>query len=167
MERNERIIQHNHNPLLNAIEIVIGMPAESLQVSATKDYIQRLQFIEALKDDEDDDWSFVPEKILTHQLRKTQRWIHKTNEEGKTILVSTTKRHLRTKVLWKDGTISWCAADALRLQNPFVYIPYVYKRPKLLKHQDFKWVKSYINQQDGIKKLFKANRVQNKSSKMP
>ena len=82
-------------------------------------------------------------------------------------MVSTTKRHLRTKVLWKDGTISWCAADALRLQNPYVYIPYIYERPKLIKHNDFKWVRDYIQQQEGINKLFKANRVQNKSSKMP
>ena len=82
-------------------------------------------------------------------------------------MVSTTRRHLRTKVLWNDGTISWCVADALRLQNPFIYIPYIYQRPNLIKHNDFKWVKSYINQQEGIKKLFKANRVQNKSSKIP
>ena len=74
-----------------------------------------MQFIEALQDDEDEDWSFVPEKIITHQIRKTPRWIHKINENEKTILVSSVKRHLRTRVLWKDGTISWCAADALRL----------------------------------------------------
>lgn len=71
-------------------------------------------------------------------LRKTPCYVYKTNENGKTILVSTTKRYLRTKVLWKDGTISWCTADALRLQNPFVYIPYTYQHPKLIKHNDFK-----------------------------
>ena len=91
-----------------------------------------------MKDDEDDDWSFVPEKILTHQLRRTPRWIHKTNEEEKTMSVSNTKRHLRTNILWKDETVLWCGADASRLKNPFVYIPYVCKQPKLLKHQDFK-----------------------------
>lgn len=135
------------------------MPSESLQVSVTRDYIQQLKFTEALKDDEDDDWSFVPEKILMHQLRKTPCWIYKTNDKGNTTLVSTTKRHLRTKLLWKDGTLSWCAADVLRLQNQFVYIPYVCQCPKILHHNDFRWVKLYINQQEGIKKLFKSNRV--------
>ena len=77
-----------------------------------------MQFIEALQDDEGEDWSFVPEKILMQQLRKTPCWIYKKNEKGNTILVSTTKRHLRTKVLWKQGTISWYAIEALRLQNP-------------------------------------------------
>ena len=67
-------------------------------MNATKDYIQQLQFIEALQDEEDEDWSFVPEKILTHHLRKTPHWVHKTSEDGKTILVSTSKRHLRTKL---------------------------------------------------------------------
>lgn len=128
LNNTEDIIKHNHDPILNAIEIDIGMPSTSLQMKETKDYIQKLQFIEVLKDDEDEDWSFVPEKIIMHQLRKTPHWIHKKDEDGKTILVTTTKRYLRTKVLWKDGTISWCAADALRLQNPYVYIPYIHMR---------------------------------------
>ena len=76
LNRNDNTIQYNHDPLLNAIEFDIGMPTESLQVNATEDYLQRLQFIEALRDEEDDDWSFVPEKILTHHLRKTPRWIY-------------------------------------------------------------------------------------------
>ena len=49
------------------------MPTGSLQMNAIKDYIQQLQFIEALQDDEDEDWSFVPEKILMHHLRKIPR----------------------------------------------------------------------------------------------
>ena len=73
LNNTEDIIKHNHNPILNAIEIDIGMPSTSLQMKATKDYIQKLQFIEALKDEEDDDWSFLPEKILTKHLRKTPR----------------------------------------------------------------------------------------------
>jgi len=47
--------------------------------------------------------------------------------------------HLRVKVLWKDGSISWVAGDAMRLQNPFLYIPYVIKY-KLGNHSDFKLV---------------------------
>ena len=140
------VIQHNNDPMLNAIEIDIGMPTDSLQRNATKSYIRQLQFIEALQDDEDEDWSFVLEKIITHQIKKAPRWIHKIKDNGKTILVSSVQRHLRTKVLWKDGTISWCAADALRLQNPYVYIPYIYQRPSLVNHEDFKWVKDYIKQ---------------------
>ena len=68
------------------------MPTESLQINASKDYIKRLQFIEALKDEEDEDWSFVPEKILQHQIRKTPRWVYKKIENGKVILASTTKK---------------------------------------------------------------------------
>ena len=55
LKRNENIIEHNHDPILNAIEIDIDIPSESLQMNATKDYIQQLQFIETLQDDEDED----------------------------------------------------------------------------------------------------------------
>lgn len=36
LERNEKILQPNHDPLLNAIEIEINISTESLQVSAKK-----------------------------------------------------------------------------------------------------------------------------------
>ena len=33
--------------------------------------------------------------------------------------------HIRIQVLWKDKTVSWCAADAMRHQNPYLYSIYI------------------------------------------
>lgn len=76
------------------------------------------------------------------------------------------EKHMRIKVLWKAGTVLWCAADSLRIQNPFIFIPYNHKR-NLYEHRNCKWVKSYTNQEEEINKLFKVNRLQKKSSQMP
>ena len=50
--------------------------------------------------------------------------------------------HLQVQVEWKNGEISWVAADAMREQNPFVFLPYVMKR-KLSDHPHFKWIMKY------------------------
>ena len=62
--------------------------------------------------------------------------------------------HLRMKVLWKDGSISWIAGDALQLHNPFIFIPYVIKR-KLFNHKDFMWVNEYLKGNESYKKIYK------------
>ena len=46
------------------------------------------------------------------------------------------KQHLRVHVLWKNGETSWVAADALKEQNPFVFLPYVKER-NLFNHPHF------------------------------
>ena len=35
--------------------------------------------------------------------------------------------HMSTRIMWKDGTISWYAEDVLRKQNPCNLIPYIIK----------------------------------------
>ena len=62
---------------------------------------------------------------------------------------------------------SWCAADAMKEQNPFVFLPYVLKQ-NLSKHNYFKWVLSYAKDKENIINMFKVNATRSKpSSKMP
>ena len=72
---------------------------------------------------------------------------------------------MRTRVVWKDGNVLWCAEDALRKQNPFIFIPYIIKN-NLQKHKAFLWIKKYINNEN-INHIYNANRVQKKSPNMP
>ena len=118
-----------------------------------------------IEDEEDEDWSFVPKAILDHKKIVTQRYVLKMYQNsGETGLKLHRNSQLRVKVLWKDGTISWCAGDALQLQNPFLFIPYVIKKG-LQNHIDFKWTKEYIKENSIYKNIFRAYKA--KSQKMP
>ena len=89
-----------------------------------------------IEDENDDDWSFVPKAILDHRKRVIPRHVIKMYKNNNIDLQLERNEHLRMKVLWKDGSISWIAGDALQLHNPFIFIPYVIKR-KLFNHKDF------------------------------
>ena len=92
-----------------------------------------------MEDENDPDWSFVPKAILLHEKIVVPKHVEiGIDKEGKKILSVMRNSNLRVKVLWKDGTISWVAGDALRLQNPFLFIPYVMKR-NLGTHSNFKY----------------------------
>ena len=74
---------------------------------------------------------------------------------------------MRLQILWKNGESSWCEADAMKEQNPFIFLPYVLKR-NLSKHKHFKWVLSYAKDKENIINMFKVNAARSKpSSKMP
>ena len=75
-------------------------------------------------------------------------------------------RSKRVQVIWKDKSISWCAADALRLQNPFLFIPYVVKN-KLSKHKDFFWVNDYWKNDETLKKIYRIFKATTKLSSQP
>ena len=84
------------------------------------------------------------------------------DKEGKQILSVMKNAHLRVKVLWKDGTISWVAGDAMRLQNPFLFIPYMIKY-KLGKHPDFKWVNDYLPMNGKCESIYRALKTSSSS----
>ena len=125
-------------------------------------YLQPLHLIESrklleiqnvLEDEFDEDWSFVPKAILDHRKRIVPRHVIKKNVQEKPVLEVERNEHMRLKLLWKDGSISWIAGDALQLHNPFIFIPYVIKR-KLYNHKDFKWVQDYMENNEIYKQKY-------------
>lgn len=76
------------------------------------------------------------------------------------------RAHMIVQVIWKDKTISWCAADAMRLQKPFLFIPYVIKN-KLLKNANFCWVKDYRKHNETAKNIYKSFKTTSNPSKQP
>ena len=73
----------------------------------------------------------MPKHILSHAKRIIQRKKIKYETDNEIVLKIERKEYLRIQILWKDNTSSWCAADALRHQNPFIFIPYVIKNKYL------------------------------------
>ena len=113
----------NYHPLP---EFKIDLRSQDLQTVNKDRRILKLQNI--VEDENDPDWSFVPKAILFHKKIVVPKHVEiGIDKEGKQILSVKRNSNLRVKVLWKDGTISWVAGDALRLQNPFLFIPYVKK----------------------------------------
>ena len=77
------------------------------------------------------------------------------DKENKPVLKVIRNAHLRLKILWKDRSISWTTGDAVQLQNPFIFIPYVIRK-KLTNHNDFRWVDEYIPHEREHKYVYKA-----------
>ena len=123
-----------------------------------------LEIQNVIEDENDDDWSFVPKAILDHSKRVIPRHVIKMYKNNNIDLQLERNEHLRMKVLWKDGSISWIAGDALQLHNPFIFIPYVIKR-KLFNHKDFMWVNEYLKGNESYKNIYKIHKV--KSNKQP
>lgn len=83
---HNEMLTHNNN-ILYIIEVDIGLSPELLQFITIKSYIQQLKFIEALSDDEDEDWPFVPKTILVHKHQKITRLKYKPMSDGEIKLV--------------------------------------------------------------------------------
>ena len=159
-------IQDDNNFDQYILETKIQSPQTSLQSGSIKSIRRNLELIDLIEDDNDDDWSFVPKHILSHAKRAIPRRVIKAKTDNGILLKVERKVHLRVQVMWKDSTISWCAADALRHQNPFIFIPYVIKN-NLSKHNDFLWVKDYW-EDDGIsRKIYKSFKATTKMSSHP
>ncbi len=85
--------------------------------------------------------AFIPEAIIDHKISFTPRKqviLANTSDETPTIKI-TRSRHVRLRVWWKTGELTWVPMDSLSYQNPWVVMLYVNKR-KLKNHPDFKWV---------------------------
>ena len=53
------------------------------------------------------------------------------------------ERHIQVKIIWRNGEVSWVAADALKEQNPWVLVNYAMNN-KLTNHPDFSWTLDYM-----------------------
>ena len=104
--------------------------------------------------------TFIPEAILDHRVSKKPRKqiTVVTRPDGTTQHQVKVKRiaHVRVKVLWKNGEVTWVQADAMRKQNPFIFLPYVLAR-KLQKHKHFAWTKDIIKDPDKIMTALKTS----------
>jgi hypothetical protein len=83
---------------------------------------------------------WTPLRILDHRIRRNKLQ----------------QRHALARVTWINDYPTWTSLDALRQQQPFLVIDYVYRRPELLKHPDFQWIRDYI---DDAPKLQQAAKV--------
>ena len=109
-----------------------------------------MEIRDVIEDEMDPDWSFVPMAMLLHNKRVIPRYVVINHDkENKPILTVTQNAHLRLKILWKDGTISWNTGNAMQLKNPFIFIPYVVKN-KLTNNNDFRWIKEYLPLKENI-----------------
>ena len=73
------------------------------------------------------------------------------------------KVHMRKQVLWKDKAVSWCAANVMRHQNPYTYIPYAFNK-QILKSINFQWVKYYWKENERSRNNYKNFKAKTKAS---
>ena len=102
--------------------------------------------MDVVEDNMDNNTSFVAESILDHRIIK-KPWRSITteiDEHGKetTKVRIDLKSHIHIQVAWKNDKVTWFAANSMKEQNPFVFLPYVLKR-NLSTHSHFKWVLAY------------------------
>ena len=106
----ERLMIPNSNHLdRGAPEYKIEFHDRSLQSNMINKYRKHMEIRDLIEDEEDEDWSFVPKAILDHKKVVTQRYLlkmYQDNRETKSKLLRNSQ--MQVKVLWKDGTISWC-----------------------------------------------------------
>ena len=127
--------------------------------------------MDVINDENDEDISFVPKSILDHRIeRKPCCEIYESKDKDGTVKTHVKiirEPHLQIQVEWKNGDISWCAADAMQEQKPFIFIPYIHKR-KLFNHPHFQWIKKYKKEQEAVSNLFKVLSARaKKASKEP
>ena len=77
-----------------------------------------------LLNEEDQDIIFLPSTIIEYRKECVCRRVWKVADDDKAKLIVEKLNHMRVRAIWKNETISWCAAGSLRKQNPFVFIPY-------------------------------------------
>ena len=92
--------------------------------------------MDKVADDMEDDWNFKPVGILKHKLSVVPRRKITYNKGNPNIQIIQ-DRHVRIKVAWRNGEISWINLDSVREQDPWIVLNYV-KQRKLENHPDFK-----------------------------
>ena len=141
---NNAILSTDPNHVLETIFDPITPSNENLQA-----HLMSLQLQDTIQDIQDPDWSFVPCVVIDHKISNEPRCkvVHTASvdpsQEPEPVLSLDDKPHLRLKVLWMNGEISWVSADPLQLQNPWVIAQYA-NNNGLLNHSHFKWAKDYL-----------------------
>ena len=99
-------------------EYKIDFHDRSFQSSYMDRFRKHNELRDIIEDEDDEDWSFVPKSILDHKKVVRSRHVIKMHQNGDKLKLDLIRNsHIRVKVLWKDGSISWCAGDALQLQK--------------------------------------------------
>ena len=137
-------------------DVYNGSPDQTLNHQAFINKMQ-LQYFDAKEDNQSNDWSYLPTAVLAHKISNKQQKIVKDANSTKIKIVK--DRHVRVQTCWKNGEVSWVAADALKEQNPWVIIQYA-TRNKLQKHPDFIWTKPYLENKQVIANLLQLLTVQ-------
>ena len=104
----------------SVLETVFEMPEVLTQ--DTDAHIMSLQLMDSLEDANDFDWSFVPKAVLDHKVATVscKETIPAQNEFQSAEVRLDETPHLRVKVAWMNGEVSWTAAAPLQAQNPWV-----------------------------------------------
>ena len=114
-------------PELDSHELETMIPTCPLQHRAHMAKMQDLQMNDLINEDDVEDMTFIPEAILDHRVSKKPRKqiTVVTRPDGTTQHQVKVKRiaHVCVKVLWKNGEVTWVQADAMRKQNPFIFLP--------------------------------------------
>ena len=147
-------------PELDSHELETMIPTCPLQHRAHMAKMQDLQMNDLINEENSEDMTFIPEAILDHRVSKKPRKqiTVVTRPDGTTQHQVKVKRiaHVRVKVLWKNGEVTWVQADAMRKQNPFIFLPYVLAK-KLQNHKHFAWTKDIIKDPDKIMTALKTS----------
>ena len=91
--------------------------------------------------------SYQKQLLLTtfHQRHATRAYHPQT-------MLRSVRLALLMSLWWMNREVTWVAAEALRAQNPWIFVSYVQNR-KLQKHPDFAWVQPLTQQAEAIKNL--------------
>ena len=110
----------------------------TLQSHAYDNLLHQLQYLDALEDKNDHDWSFLPEAVIDHKIDFTPR--HQVTPSptlGEPLSIKLTRdRHICLCVWWKNGEVTWVSMESLHGQNPWVILHYA-TNCKLSHHPNF------------------------------
>ena len=67
-----------------------------------------MELLDPLNDDDEEDWTFIPQEIIDHRVRTIPRKIRRITKDVNIILQVERASHMRTRVIWKDGDVSMC-----------------------------------------------------------
>ena len=123
------ILETNVNPSSHEIALSQAQLARKME----------LQYFDSLEDNNDDSWDFIPTGVVAHRISLTPR--HTLDHDRSFHLTKT--RHVRVKTVWRNGEVSWVAADALKEQNPWILVNCT-MNDKLTGYPDFSWTLDYI-----------------------
>jgi len=155
----------NPNSHLHVLETNIS-PVDSY-VTLSQDAMIRkmeLQYFDTLEDEKEGS-SFVPTEVLAHRLSIQPRKVVMTTGERTKVQVIK-KKHVRVQTCWKNGEVSWVAANALKEQHPWVLVNYV-TRNSLQNHPHFQWTKDYVKNKHVAVNLAKVKAMAAKTHQGP
>ena len=108
----------------------------------------QLQCFGTLKDNADEDWSFISTSVVAHQRSVVPRHQMTNDENGVNIEISE-DHHIRVKTCWKTRETGWVSADLLKEQNTWTLAKCAMQN-KLTSHPDFAWTLLHLKNKQVI-----------------